>query len=483
MRKQTFIHTICILISASVLVSSCKKLLETEPPISSISTEEMFSNNQQAELAIAGIYSKMINGIDMVSTSGITNTCFAAGLTTITAGLSSDELMITGNNIADDLALSQNKILPSNTRRTDAIWNSAFRTAYDATAVIDGIAASTSEELVESVRNQLTGEALAIRAFSYFYLVNSFGDVPLVLSSDSKKNVALPRAPVSKIYEQIIADLVKARSLLSSDFAFAKNEKVRVSKWFAEALLARVYLYTGQYQSAISSATEVINQKALFDLEPDLGKVFLKQSKEAIFQLKQTSENAYQKLGTPEGLAFLYNANTAGTPPYIVLSDQLLGSFEANDQRRTSWVASYPPYLAPAKYKNGEGLEYYIVMRLAELYLIRAEATVLGSPANVNAAIADINQLRKRANVTELELDLPAATVIDAIAHERKIELFAEWGHRWFDLKRTGKAHDTLSAIPNKQPWWGDFQLLYPIPEKEINVNGQLIQNPEYNTL
>jgi hypothetical protein len=161
----------------------------------------------------------------------------------------------------------------------------------------------------------------------------------------------------------------------------------------------------------------------------------------------------------------------------------LLGSFETNDKRRTAWVASFPPHLAPAKYRNGEGLDYYIVMRLAELYLIRAEATVLSAPANVNAAIADINLLRKRADLTELEEDLPAATVIDAIAHERRIELFAEWGHRWFDLKRTGKAHDTLSVIPNKQPWWGDFQLLYPIPEKEISVNGQLIQNPEYNTL
>jgi hypothetical protein len=425
----------------------------------------------------------MINGTDMVITTNITSGFFAAGLTTITAGLSSDELMTTAADALEVVALSQNKILPSNSSRTDAIWKSAYRTVYDATAVIEGIEASTSAELVASVRKQLTGEALALRAFSYFYLVNSFGDVPLVLTSDSKKTVALSRAPVSKIYEQIIADLVKARSLLSSDFAFAKNEKVRVSKWFAEALLARVYLYTGQYQLAITSATEVINQKALFDLEPDLTKVFLKQSKEAIFQLKQTNENAHLKLGTPEGLRFLYNSITAGMPPEFVLSDLLLGSFETNDKRRTAWVASFPPHQAPAKYRNGEGLEYYIVMRLAELYLIRAEATVLSAPANVNAAIADINLLRKRADLTELEEDLPAATVIDAIAHERRIELFAEWGHRWFDLKRTGKAHDTLSVIPNKLPWWGDFQLLYPIPEKEISVNGQLIQNPEYNTL
>ncbi len=61
-------------------------------------------------------------------------------------------------------------------------------------------------------------------------------------------------------------------------------------------------------------------------------------------------------------------------------------------------------------------------------------------------------------------------------------ELFTEWGHRWLDLKRTGKAHDALSSLPQKQPWWGDFHL-YPIPKTEIEANGQLEQNPEYTTL
>lgn len=484
MRTHTIIPTFCCLIFASILLGSCRKLLEIDPPISSITTEEMFANNKQAEFAIAGVYSKMINGMDVTSIGSVTSNFFASGLTTITAGLSADELLVTVSTETGDIALSQNKILPSASRRTDAIWKSAYRIVFDATAVIEGIEASKSAELVESVRKQLTGEALALRAFSYFYLVNSFGDLPIVLTSDSKKTIALSRSPVTKVYEQIIADLVRARSLLSSDFAFVKNEKLRVSKWFAEALLARVYLYTGQYQLAISSATEVINQKALFDLEPDITKVFLKNSKESILQLKQTSDDPYQKLGTPEGLRFLYRSSaTPGVPPDYVLSEQLISSFETNDKRKTAWTASFPPYLAPAKYRNGEGLEYYMVMRLAELYLIRAEATVLSSPANVNAAIADINLLRTRSDVTALNQDLPASTVLDAIAHERRIELFAEWGHRWFDLKRTGKGHDVLTAIPNKQPWLGDFQLLYPIPLNEIRVNGQLVQNPEYNTL
>jgi hypothetical protein len=351
---------------------------------------------------------------------------------------------------------------------------------YDATAVIEGIEASTSAALIGSVRDQLTGEALALRAFSYFYLVNYFGDLPMVLTSDSKKILALKRSPVSQVYDQIISDLVKARSLLSSDFAFTGNEKIRVNKWFAEALLARVYLYTGRYQDAINSSTAVINQTGLFGLNQELSDVFLKNSREAIFQLKQTTDDAFLKNGTPEGLRLLFVPGQLPAPLFT-LSEQLLNSFEANDKRKTVWTASHPPHQTPAKYKNGEGKEYYMVMRLAEQYLIRAEAIVRGTPGNAGAAVADLNLLRRRADLTELDNNLPAASVLDTIMHERRIEFFAEWGHRWFDLKRTGKAHEVLSAIPIKQPWAGDFQLLYPIPAPEIKNNALLEQNPEYD--
>lgn len=482
MRKHNFFIAGCLL-SASLMLGSCKKLLQIDPPISSITTEEMFATNKQAEYAIAGIYSKMINGIDVTTLSQVTSSQFAAGLTTIAGGLSADELLVPTTLAGGGAPIMQNKLLPTTTGRSLTLWTSAFRIVFDATAIIEGIEASKSAEFVESARKQLTGEALALRAFSYFYLVNFYGDLPLVLTSDAKKTAALRRSPASKIYEQIIADLEKARTLLGNDFAFAKNEKVRINRWVVEALLARVYLYTGQYQKAITSATEVLNQKALFDLEPDLSKVFLKGSKEAIFQLKQHNEDAYVKAVTPEGFFFLQNITIPGAQPNYYLSSELLNSFEANDLRKTVWTTPYGSSIVPYKYKNVQATEYYVVMRVAELHLIRAEATVLGSPGNVNAAIDDINLLRKRAGVDELEKDLAPATVIDAIAHERRVELFLEWGHRWLDLKRTGKAHDALSSLPQKQPWWGDFQFLYPVPKSEIDANAQLEQNPEYNSL
>jgi hypothetical protein len=121
-----------------------------------------------------------------------------------------------------------------------------------------------------------------------------------------------------------------------------------------------------------------------------------------------------------------------------------------------------------------------MVMRLAELYLIRAEASLLLSAGNKGAAISDLNVLRQRAGLNDLPVTLSAAQVTDAIAQERRVELFAEWGHRWLDLKRTGKASAVLSQIAAKQPWAGDYQLLYPIPATEITNNKNITQNPVY---
>ena len=483
MRKHIIIHPFICLLFLSGLFSSCRKMLEIAPPITSITTEEMFADNIQAERAIAGIYSKMVNGSNPAAVRQITDKDFASGLSTIMAALSADELQTGSTALTPDLYCSQNKLTLTNNTKNTGIWNSAYKIIYDACAVIEGVESSKSDALQDSVRKQLTGEALALRAFSYFYLVNFFGDLPIVLTADFKKTINLTRSPVSKVYEQIKADLVKAGSLLGTDFRVGNQEKIRVNKWFTEAMLARVYLYTGEYQNAINSATNVINQTGLFGIEPNLSDVFMKNSREAIFQLKHAIEDPYLKQGTPEGLKLLWVPSVPGVAPTYILNEELVNSFETGDKRKTAWTAFHSPYYTPAKYKNGGSNEYYMVMRLAELYLIRAEAAILLSPGNTNAARTDLNILRQRAGVELLSDDLNATEIIAAIAHERRVEFFVEWGHRWFDLKRTGKAHDVLSVISYKQPWWGDYQFLYAVPPDEIRRNGQLTQNPEYDNL
>jgi len=164
------------------------------------------------------------------------------------------------------------------------------------------------------------------------------------------------------------------------------------------------------------------------------------------------------------------------------LSQELISSFENGDNRMNQWTVSYAlngtNYSVAYKYKNlsstASPTEDYMVIRLAELYLIRAEA--LAHTGNFTGAMADVNLIRQRAGL------LPAAAisqtdVLVAIMKERRIELFCEWGNRWFDLNRTGTINTVLSA---EKTGWKPTSSLFPIPITELQSNPFLTQNPGY---
>ncbi len=170
--------------------------------------------------------------------------------------------------------------------------------------------------------------------------------------------------------------------------------------------------------------------------------------------------------------------------PTYFLTHELLAAFKAGDLRRSHWVDSliFPEntYYFPVKYKVNTGTqgrisEYYSVFRLAEQYLIRAEARTRQN--KLTDAISDINVIRRRANLADLPNTLLQEEIIDTILHERQIEFFCEWGHRWLDLKRTGLADEILSPI---KPQWQSYQKLYPIPTTEMQANPALLQNPGF---
>jgi starch-binding outer membrane protein, SusD/RagB family len=458
---------------------SCKKMVTVPPPINSITTSEMFNTDAQALTSMAGVYSVMVNG----------PLAFNNGYATILGGMSADELFYNGTGDPHIIAFAPNQLLKDNAY-SSTVWTSAYKTIYNANSALEGIAASESSSFTDSMRTELTAESKFVRAYCYFYLINLYGDVPLVLTVDFNKTRYLTRTPVAQVYDQIIQDLQDAQEGLSPDYRKSGDAKERIlpTKWAATALLARVYLYKGDYAKAAEQATTVINNSLLFSLDNDLNNVFKIASKEAIWQLKQgTSESLYKNC-TLEGFTLLPHPFATGIIRYC-LTASLLNTFETGDRRRTAWVGSnnginYYPY----KYKTGQTqavinaapTEYYMMLRLAEQYLIRAEAEANGAGGGVPAAIADLNVVRARAGVPALSTTLTQAQVLTAVARERQVELFAEWGHRWLDLKRTNKAHDVLSATSSKQPWAGDYQLLYPIPPIEIQVNPRLEQNPEY---
>lgn len=472
------INTYSCLISLILLFSSsCKKMVDVADPVDTITTNKVFATDDQALSAMAGVYSQMIN----VGYGGgnLTNG-FACGATTLLGSNSSDELVYYGGN-TNPTSLTRVESSP--------LWTTAYQAVYGANGVIEGIEASTAPTLTDGMRKRLTGEAKFVRAFAYFYLVNLYGDVPLALTVDFNKTVHMTRTPKAEVYAQMIKDLQDAKSSLGADFSSSKlGARIRPNKWAATALLARVYLYTGDYQNAASQAGEVIGQSGLFQLKDNLNDVFLTNSTEAIWQLQQNDPTGDRGYTTPEGYGFLPNNPGVGQYPYR-FSDELMQSFEDNDKRKTDWTISviyngktlYSPY----KYKKGVKdvtsplTEYYMVLRLAEQYLIRAESRALGT-GELGLAIDDLNVIRHRAGLDNLPGTLSKAEVIKAIEKERRIELFAEWGHRWFDLIRTGRAHDVLSVLPRKQPWLGDAQFLSPIPDAEIRANNNLTQNPGY---
>lgn len=483
MTIQRNLNTYRVLTGLMILVCfSCKKLVSIPEPVDTMTTVKLFTTDGQANSAMVGVYGQLINGIDNSAADGQSG--FSYGLSTLTAGSSADEL------VGRYLENNANKLISVDPSSL-ALWKSAYQGIYGANAVIEGIEASTSPSLHDNVRNSLTGEAKFVRAFCYFYLVNFFGDVPLALTVDFNQTANMSRTPKAEVYAQIVKDLLDAKAKLPADFSSSKTgERIRANKWAATALLARVYLYTGNYAEAAAQSGEVIGQTGLFQLKTDLNDVFLKNSSEAIWQLQQSNKDSFRGNATPEGASLLVDISQTKVYPFV-LSDELVPLFEDQDKRKKAWLitsgAEGKIYYTPYKYKigkmnssfQGEITEYYMALRFAEQYLIRAEARVLANQS-LDLAIADLNVIRHRAGVNDLPSTLSRAEVISAVERERRLELFAEWGHRWFDLKRTGRAHDVLSVIPRKQPWSGDYQLLYPIPPVEILNNHNLIQNTGY---
>jgi hypothetical protein len=240
----------------------------------------------------------------------------------------------------------------------------------------------------------------------------------------------------------------------------------------ATALLARVYLYTGQWAKAEQAANAVISSNTFSLPTPD--KVFLINNSEGIWQLAPVITN----YNTPEGYALVPT-----TIPSYYLQNTLATAFEPGDLRYANWVKSVTyagtTYYCPYKYKVKSGAtiaEYYNVLRLAEQYLIRAEAR--NNQSNTTGAVSDLNVIRKRAGLAALSTGLSPDQCKAAIEQERRIELFCEWGHRWFDLKRTNRANAVLGAV---KPKWAPTAALYPIPVTEIQADPSIApQNDGY---
>lgn len=424
-------------------------VLDVEPK-SSIDASTAFKTKEDIDKGILGAYSYF----QAFSYYGRSNVIFP--------DLAADNLSHPVSATASEYReIANNNILPEN-GSVGGMWSIMYGGINVANNVIEKVPGI--ENMTDAEKNAALGELYFIRALNHFNLLNYFGAIPIkVTPTVGVTNLDVPRDPVDLVYSQIINDLLFASENLS-----ASGNKVRTSKFAAKALLARVYLYQGAFDQAITLATEVIENGG-YTLLDNYADVFAAdQSSESIFEIyfSQTERNRIAEYNFPTSL----NGRREVEP-----STDLLAAYETGDERYAASIAFEGTSAYAIKYDDlSLGADNFIVLRLSDMYLIRAEAEARKTGANIAAVQSDINKIRLRANLSPTA-EATVSQLLRVIEKERRVE-FAFEGQRWFDLVRTGRA---VAVLPNVN---GINQTLFPIPSDEIQTNNDpgMTQNPGY---
>ncbi|MEI7500026.1 MAG: RagB/SusD family nutrient uptake outer membrane protein [Bacteroidota bacterium] len=438
-----------ILIVLSLGMISCTKMLDVQPT-ASISADQAIKDETGVEKAITGAYYSLHD----VGNYGRNHV--------IVEDLAADNLAWTGTTrdylqIADNLIASDNAII-------DGIWSSNYDCINRVNNVLERIG---SIDMSTDKRNLYTGDGLFLRALSHFNLLCYFGGIPIKTRPTlDLSNIDQARSSVAEVYKQIIADLIQAEKILPASRALGW-----ASSFSATALLARVYLTQFHYTNDLSiaalakaKADEVINNGG-FILSPAYDDLYNGNTTESIFEVIFDAQN-YNRLAQyffPVSLTGRYEVS----PPASFVQ-----SFQATDTVRFIASITFDEKKLPygIKYKDfTSGTDRVYVLRLAELYMIRAEAQAFTN-GNIEDIRGDINTLRLRAGRPPT-----TATTYDelklAIESERRHE-FAFESQRWSDLVRTKRA-TTVLGIDEKYT-------LFPIPLSEMQTNNLMTQNPGY---
>lgn len=439
---------------------SCEDFIAVDPPDTSLVQETVFSSDTDAATAMSGMYGDLIQS-RVYTSQGIL----------IYAGRYSD-LYLNYSSRLDDIEFGESSILPSN-GMLRALWQDLYQSVFRTNAIIEGL---TTGDVTDSLAIRYQGEARFLRAFTYFHLVNLWGDVPMTTTTETGVNAILPRTNTNLVYDQIIEDLEFGINVLPVEYYSRDGLRSRPTSLVAEAFLSKVNLFMNNWPEAEISASTVLNS-GFYALELDLNSVFANSSMETIWHF----QSIFETIPTFEGVNLILNF----APPIfgVSLRDAFITEFESSDLRLENWIASvssdgdtfYYPFKYKVRFGAGPHNELQSAIRLAEIYLIRAEARA--QQGNIDGALADLNAVRNRAGLANSTAS-SQQEVLEAIYQERKFELFSEGASRWLDLVRTGRATSVLQPI---KPDWRETAVLWPIPESEFENNPNLgAQNPGY---
>jgi starch-binding outer membrane protein, SusD/RagB family len=483
-----FIKIIIALLLVVSVLPACKKLLDRKP-ISTLTEENFYRNTKEVEDGVIGAYAAL---------RPVYNGDY------ILAGLRSDDSYISESegdiNQIDGFAETPTNSYVAN------YWQNSYFAIKQCNTVLKYLGNVTDA----TKKNYFEGEVKFIRAHLYFNLVRLFGDVPLVLSDVSYNDpVAMRRIGKDTVYNQVIADFQAAIAKLPAQWG--QSEVARVNAYAAKGMLAKVYLTLKKYPEAKALLVDLYTNPGPYILQPSFKNIFginNEMNSEIMYAVR------FKSASNNMGNTFTYDMDKlSGSVGFRSASDLRGGTlFPTSDtiRRNQTWIQyanssgsiswyCIGKYQDPNSLKNDGGADF-IVLRYADVILMLAEVLnemdgttplTAADATNPNSRLYLLNLTRKRANpaATNLVYAYNASAINSqanfrtAIKNERRRE-FAQEDQRWYDLLRWNdavtamNAHFTSRAIPTVVQ---QYQALYPIPQREIDVSGHiLVQNPGY---
>ncbi len=459
---------------------SCNDFLELAPEYQ-INEKSFYKNANDYKTALVGIYATLqsVHNVNILYVNEhLTDNCITRGY-----GGEAGEALMT---------------LTASYNRSQTAWTNFFDIISNSNNILNRI---DDTEMDSKIRDQIKGEVYFLRAYSYFYLVRLFGDLPIVTkafrSPDEIAAFDMTRQPVSDVYTLIEADLNTSIDMLKNS---TETSKSKASAGAAQTLLGKVYLTKHQYSDAESVLKQVIESHK-YDLLDDYGTLFTNNNddlKESIFEIKYISGNVEEgnNFASEIGPAlfniavFPNNMNASGN---LVPTQDMFDAYEEGDLRKAVSVSDSVPlingdyeiYVWGKKFVDftvgiaGDGGINWTCLRYSDVLLMYAEAlNEMNQTAN---ALTYINMVRVRADLQHLN-GISKDECLLALEKERRVEFLYE-GHRWFDLIRTGRFKTVMNAYFAKIGYSytvEDHKLLLPIPERETDIDKNLKQNPDY---
>lgn len=456
----------CLVGVTTLIVGGCDSQLAINPT-NTIDASASLESSQGVQVALTGAY-------DGTALGGV-----FGGQVMYDAELlaDDDEVFFAGTFLSVD-EVFRKAMIPVN-GNAEVAWRDSYVTINRANNVLSALT-----KVEEMERGRVEGEALFIRGSVYFELVKKFGKfwgdgdnatnpgVPIVLEPTTtvsdKDNRA--RASVAEVYTRVIDDLTKAESVLP-----AGSNGIRANKSMAAAMLARVYLSQGRFAEARDAANRVIASANGYRLATTFADAFNENSSgfgnECVYRLAIIETDI---TGTNSGVNQMnrfFAPGGSGGRGDIRVQAKHLALYDTTDARYRFFVTAAGQRFTRKYASTGNAtIDQYIdipVIRIAEMYLTRAECNARLNASTGAAPIDDVNRIRRRVGLTDL-----TSVDLAAILRERRLELAFE-GQRLWDLKRT-------RTNVNAQFPWNSPKLIFPIPQREMDTNKQLVQNPGY---